>query len=129
MTALLFVRTFRNLAAVDLGFDPDHVLVADFDFTGLKLSQSQLMRQTKLLRDQIRGMAGVQAAADVDVVPMSGNGWNEFIDIPATGLQRGLTFFNAAGPGFFNTLRVPVRAGRDFSDSDTAGSQHVAVVN
>ncbi len=129
ITALLFARTFRNLAAVDLGFDPDRVLVADFDFAPLKLSQAQLVQETKLLRDAIRAIPGVQSAADVDVVPMSGNGWNEFINIPATGVQRAVVWFNAAAPGFFHTLHIPIRAGRDFNDSDTAGSQHVAVVN
>ena len=129
ITALLFIRTLRNLTTVDLGFDPGNVLVADFDFTSLKLSQAQLVLETKLVRDQIRAIPGVQSASDVDVVPMSGNGWNEFIDIPAIGVQRGLAFFNAAAPGFFHTLRIPLRAGRDFDNSDTAGSQHVAIVN
>lgn len=129
ITGLLFIQTFRNLTTVDLGFDPDHVLVADFDFAPLKLSQAQLVQETKLIRDQIRAIPGVQSAADVDVVPMSGNGWNEFINIPSIGVQRSVIFFNAAAPGFFHTLRIPLRAGRDFNDSDTSGSQHVAIVN
>jgi predicted permease len=36
---------------------------------------------------------------------------------------------NVVGPGFFRTLGVPVLAGREFADSDTASSQHVGIVN
>ncbi len=35
--ALLFVRTFRNLLTLNAGFEQDHILVADFDFSPLKL--------------------------------------------------------------------------------------------
>ena len=36
---------------------------------------------------------------------------------------------NVVGPGFFTTLGVPVLAGRDFADSDTASSPHVGIIN
>ena len=36
---------------------------------------------------------------------------------------------NVVGPDFFTTLGVPVLAGRDFADSDTATSPHVGIVN
>jgi hypothetical protein len=36
---------------------------------------------------------------------------------------------NVIGPDFFRTLGVPVLAGRDFADSDTATSPHVGIVN
>ncbi len=36
---------------------------------------------------------------------------------------------NVAGPDFFRTLGVPVLAGRDFADSDTASSPHVGIIN
>jgi predicted permease len=36
---------------------------------------------------------------------------------------------NVVGPGFFTTLGVPVLAGRDFADSDTAASPHVGIIN
>ena len=36
---------------------------------------------------------------------------------------------NVAGPDFFTTLGVPVLAGRDFADSDTATSPHVGIIN
>ena len=36
---------------------------------------------------------------------------------------------NVVGPDFFSTLGVPVLAGRDFADSDNAGSPHVGIIN
>src|SRR5258707_2035119 len=46
----------------------------------------------------------------------------------ANGLPRTVRS-NVAGPEFFSTLGVPVLAGRDFADSDTATSPHAGIIN
>ncbi len=47
---------------------------------------------------------------------------------PLTGSSRRVRS-NVVGPDFFSTLGVPVLAGRDFADSDTASSPHVGIIN
>jgi len=37
--------------------------------------------------------------------------------------------YNMIGTGFFTTMRIPILKGRDFSDADTATTEHVAIVN
>jgi ABC-type antimicrobial peptide transport system permease subunit len=63
------------------------------------------------------------------IVPLSGDGWNEFIDIPATAIQRKLVYFSAISANYFQTLDVPILAGRDFDNSDSVHSPPVALVN
>jgi predicted permease len=48
-------------------------------------------------------------------------------DVPNGGSRT--VRMNVVGPGFFKTLGVPVLAGRDFADSDTASSPHVGIIN
>ena len=129
VAALLFVRTFRNLLAENAGFEQDNLVVADFDFSTLQLPVTNHLAYKRELLARVRSTPGVMAASEAAIVPLSGNGWNELIDIPDQGMTRKLVDFNAASAGYFATLRTPLLAGRDFSESDTPTSPLVAIVN
>ena len=118
VAALLFVRTFRNLINLDAGFRQDNILVADFDFSPLKvLAENRLEYKRKLL-DKVRNTPGVLSAAETSVVPLNGDGWNEFIDVPTASISRKLVYFNGTTTKYFRTLQIPMIAGRDFSEND-----------
>ncbi len=125
----LFVRTFRNLVLVNAGLQQNGVLVVDFDFSPLKLSVAALPQYKRELVANVRAIPRVEIAAEAVNVPMSGNGWNRFIDIPEMGISRKLVDFNAVSDRFFQTLEIPLLAGRDFQQSDTESSPAVAIVN
>jgi len=127
--SLLFVRTFRNLVEMNAGFDQDGVLVADFYYSALNLPQAKRLEYKRELLAQVRATPGVEAAAAALIVPLSGNGWNDFIDIPGTSMQRVLPMFNRVSPDFFQTLRIPMISGRDFGANDTVNAPLVAIVN
>jgi predicted permease len=129
VAALLFVRTFRNLLAENAGFEQDHLVIADFDFSPLHLPVANRLEYKRELLAKVRSTPGVMAASETAIVPLSGDGWNEFIDIPGTAISRKLVYFNPTSTGYFETLRTPLVAGRDFSESDTPGSPLVAIVN
>jgi putative ABC transport system permease protein len=129
VAALLFVQTFRNLLTLNPGFRRDGVLVADFDFSALHIpAQSRADYKRELLKN-VRNIPGVICAAETAIIPLNGDGWNEFINIPDLGISRQLVYFNAVSPGYFQTLQIPFLAGRDFDDTDTANSEPVAIVN
>jgi putative ABC transport system permease protein len=129
VAALLFVRTFRNLLNLDVGFQQDKLLVADFDFSSLPMPAANHLEYKRELLGKVRSTPGVIAATDTVIVPLNGDGWNEFIDIRNTAITRKLVYFNAASAGYFETLGTPLVAGRDFNDSDTPTSPLVAIVN
>lgn len=129
VTALLFVGTFQNLVKLNLGFNQKHILVADFDLSPLKLPTATRLEYKRELLEQVRAIPGVQSAATTGIVPLSGNGWNEFIDFPGTAVRRQLVYFSDVSSEYFRTLDVPLRLGRDFTDSDTAKSPPVAIVD
>jgi putative ABC transport system permease protein len=126
--AFLFVRTFRNLLALNAGFQQDHILIADFDFSPLKLPpESQMAFKTELIA-RMQAVAGVSSVAEALVVPMSHRGWDNNIDIP-NGAQREDVTFNRVSAGYFQTMETPLLAGRDFNQTDTPKAPRVAIVN
>jgi putative ABC transport system permease protein len=129
VAALLFVQTFRNLVSVNAGLQQGGVLVADFDFSPLKMPVGRRPEYKRELLARVRAVPGVDAAAEAINVPMTGNSWNRFIDIPERGVHRRIVDFNTVSDQFFRTLEVPLLAGRDFEESDTPNSPRVAIVN
>ena len=129
IAALLFVRTFRNLVDLNAGFQQNHIIVADFDFSSLKVPVANRLEYKRELLEKVRDTPGVIAAAETSIVPLNGDGWNEFIDIPSVSISRKVVYFNAASTEYFRTLQIPMIAGRDFSENDTFTSPLVAIVN
>jgi len=126
--AFLFSETFRNLAEINPGFQQDHILITSIDYAALKLTPDSQMVFKRDLLERMRAIPGVSSAAEALVVPMNHAGWNDNIDIP-DGLQRQLVAFNRISPGYFQTMQIPMLAGRDFTTTDTPKSPRVAVVS
>ena len=132
-SALLFVRTFHNLAAVDPGFEQDRTLAVSFldvDRSSEELSADRKTAFQEELTREIRSLPGVAAAASSTHVPLSGSMWSHFFRVTgAQGSTRKVSRFAYVSPGYFETLRIPIRAGRDFQEFDTARSRRVMIVN
>ena len=130
--ALLFARSMNNLAKVDAGFQRDGILVTDIDFTTLKLPNEGRRQFADELLKHVRGIAGVQAAAIAEIVPLSGNGIAHDIFMGDTGQPEGeapVATFNRVSPDYFRTMSTPLLAGRDFDERDMANSPNVAIVS
>ncbi|HET6217355.1 MAG TPA: ABC transporter permease [Acidobacteriaceae bacterium] len=126
--AFLFVRTFRNLTMLNTGFQQDHILIANFDFSPLHLPQENMMVFKRELIARMEAVPGVRSVAEALVVPMSNRGWDDNIDI-LDGPQRQDVTFNRVSAGYFRTMETPLLAGRDFNQTDTPQSPQVAIVN
>ena len=128
MGALLFMRTFQNLMVVNAGFQQDHVLVANFDYSPLKLAPESQMAFKESLLARIQTIPGVSSAAETLFARLSQSGWDDNVDIP-NGLQRQDVLFSRVSPGYFQAMETPLLAGRDFSRSDRPASPRMAIVN
>ena len=128
--ATQFVRSIHDANSRELGFEPDGVATLSFD---LALQNYGDERQTLFERDllaRIAALPGVSVASLVNAPPTSGV---IAIDdgVPAdnpSALARPLGI-NGVSPGFFQTLRIPIRLGRPFSDADRQGAPLVAILN
>jgi len=128
MAALLFVRSFQNIITLNAGFQQDQILIADFEFSSLKLPPVSQMAFKHELLSRVQAIPGVNSAAEVLMVPMSHSGWDDNIDIP-DGPQRQDVTFNRVSPGYFQTMETPLLVGRDFNQTDTPTSPRTAIVN
>jgi predicted permease len=131
ISALLLVQSFRNLAAVDTGFEQEGTIVVSFlDLAASSLPRERLLAFQQQLTGEIRSVPGVAAAAASTHVPLSGQMWSHFFRVTGlAGNDRKASRFAYVSPGYFDTLKIPIRAGRDFHDLDNARSQRVMLVN
>ena len=128
--ALLFTRSLQKVMGVDPGFKQDGVMVVDLDFSKLKISKDRRLAYKRDLLDRVRAIPGVDSAADTLIVPMSGSGWNDSVEILGSDpIKKGIPMFNQVTPDFFKTLGATMVAGRDFNDYDTPTAPKVAIVN
>jgi predicted permease len=128
----LLIRTLRNLENTPLGMQVDGLVVF-----GVKPNITSIPEGTAFyvrLMQQLRALPGVESVTVME--ERLGSGWSDNSDMKvdgklpdvANGSSRTVRS-NVAGPEFFHTLGVPVLAGRDFADSDTAASSHVGIIN
>jgi predicted permease len=128
--AFLFVRSFQNLVNLNAGFRQTGMLVADFDFTQMNIPPGQRNQFKQQIVDRLAALPGVDSAAGVWIIPVTGSGWNDTVLTNASGQEvREVSDFNRIGPGFFKTAETPLIKGRDFGPEDTSGSPAVAIVN
>jgi putative ABC transport system permease protein len=129
-SALLFVQTFRNLAAVPIGFEPEGTFVVSFmDRASDGLSAERTAAFQDQLTREIGLVPGVATAVSSTHVPLSGATWSHFFRVTGAAGQRKASRFAYVSPGYFDTLKIPVHSGRDFQDLDSARSRRVMVVN
>jgi putative ABC transport system permease protein len=128
--AVLFARTFQNLLSLDPGFQVSGVVATYLDISPLRLPLEQRASFKKDLLERVRAIPGVESAAEVSIVPLTDNWWNDTVLTSASGQPvRGTAFFNNVSPGYFKTMRTELLHGRDVSESDSISSPAVAVVN
>jgi predicted permease len=131
VSALLFVRSFWNLLGMDTGFQQERVLsVAFLDLAPGRLSMDQRIAFQQALADEIGATPGVIAAASSTHVPLNGAAWSQAFRLTdiAPNVRKG-SRLSYVGPGYFDTLGIPLVAGRQISRLDSAASRRVMVVN
>ena len=121
----VFVRSLFHLRQVVVGYD-EQLVVTTLAFRSEEAPAAVVAYYDNVLA-RVRAMPGVEAAAIANSIPLSG----DYDSLRATidGTDRKFTAgFQIAGAGFFHTLGVPIRRGRDFAASDRGGSP-VCIVN
>ncbi len=125
----LLVRTIQRLMAQDQGYDPKGVLTVEASMTGGDDSPQQQAFLARELLAKFRSLPGIMSAARFASTHMNSMKPNVTVQPPRGPESRILSVFLLASPGYFQTLRAPLVAGRDFTQEDTATSPAVAILS
>jgi predicted permease len=128
----LLMRSFVRILDVNPGFDPKHVLTSrvavPFDET--KHNQRYLFYQQ--LVERISALPGVQSASAGWPLPMSGRSATISFNIqgrPVAKADEPSESLGLAMPGYFETMKIPLIAGRTFGGQDGLSGQPTIIVN
>jgi predicted permease len=128
----LLVRSLENLRDFYPGFNKENVLLFSIIPDTIGYKGDQVIPVVKRLLDEINRIPGVRAASFSFFSPLSDYGATALkIDGPPPPSVRATDSvgINEVGPNYFTTLQTPVLSGRDFTDTDQAGSAKVAIIN
>jgi putative ABC transport system permease protein len=130
----LLARSLVALRRVDPGFDPAHLLTAEFRLPAVKYRTPERITQFMAAAlTAIRAVPGVRSAALIRSVPLSGN-WNSVSYVPdsrpqLTAAEAPTSQENDASDGFLRAMGMRLLAGRGFDVGDRAGAAPVAIVS
>jgi putative ABC transport system permease protein len=129
----LLVRSFAGLLRVDPGFDPQNVLTMNVSIPTSKYGDAQ--KQIAFFDDLLRRVSstpGVRQAAVSAALPLT---WKRITPVLPEGqpdvplAQRPFLGIEAISPQWFQTMRVPIHMGREFTEADNAQAPKVIIVN
>ncbi len=118
----IFIATFERLSNRPLGFSPKGLLLLETDFS---VKQPQVVQAQVV--DRLRQIPGVQAVALSNWGLLTGNRWIGTVRVPGRPVEVLSPYFLGVLPGFFDTMRIGLLAGRDFRLGD--GAPHLEAQN
>ena len=128
----LFSRSLANLRSLDPGFRPDRLVTFHVDPALSGYDQGQRLAFFDRLTEALRAEPGVESVSLAAMALMAGNDSSSTIKVEGYTEREDEDMnpnFNWVGPGFFETLGMPLVRGRDITDADRKGGTKVAVVN
>jgi putative ABC transport system permease protein len=132
VSAGLLIRSLIRLQSVNPGFDPHNVMTASLDLPDAKYSDPQKAEFFRQLTPLLNALPGVQSAAAVFPLPMSGDEIRTSFQIegrPVAKSDEPHTSIRGVTPNYFGTMRIPLLQGRDFTERDEAKATPVLIVN
>ena len=133
VTLGLFLRSLYGLQNTAAGFDHRNVTVCRLFLATNNYTPSEEQQFSRQLRERLLESPGVTAAAYSDSIPLGfGLGkWNN-VTVEGYAAKRGESLgvhHASVSPGYFDVLRMPLLAGRDFKAEDNENGPRVMIVN
>ena len=128
----LFIRSLQNAERADPGFETSRLLLISYDVAGNGYKEARGREFHRRIIERVRPLPFIESAALAANYPFR-------VAIARTVVIEGqeassggrgtLVLLNQVDPGYFDTVRIPLRAGRDFSPLDNETAPRVAIVN
>jgi putative ABC transport system permease protein len=129
----LLMRALHRLDSLDPGFQSEQVLTVQTALPRPKYNSAALRQHYfDSVLAQVRALPGVKSAAFISFLPMTMGGGIFPVGLPgqpAMMTNGRIASMRFATPGYFATLGIPLRRGRDLQQADTLSQPLVAVVS
>ena len=129
--SFLAVRGLQRAATASIGWNPDGLVMAATELGLARYSAEQVDAYLARVVEDARALPGVASVTASNSMPLHiDQSATALFTYPASEPERGrrASFYSVA-PGYFATLQIPLREGRDFTAFDTRESPQVAIVN
>ncbi|MGB6683150.1 MAG: ABC transporter permease, partial [Candidatus Acidiferrum sp.] len=125
----LMIATFSKLIHTDPGFNPQRILSAQFWLIGSNYnSEGQIENFDRAIVQRLEAIPGVDAAAVIAAGLPLERGGNNGVRLPNSPDWYSVDYREIT-PGFFRAMGIPLRQGREFSESDSETADKVVIVN
>jgi putative ABC transport system permease protein len=133
-TSGILLRSLSAAEAVNPGFEPGHLLALELQLPPLPYkSDASILDSYRRLEAELRAQQGVESVSEVNCPPGAGDcndWWYSVVERPTLSREDvPLTLVNMADGAYFQTMHIPLIAGRSLTDEDRAGTPAVAVIN
>src|SRR5262249_51978816 len=129
----LLLRSLAKLSEVDPGFDSRNLLAMNLNLPTAQYPEPyQWTRFFEQVSAPTATLPGVASATLISHLPVTSEGFGNGFTIEGRPMPRGDEYsaeMRWVAPGYFETLRIPRKSGRVFSDSDRSGAPLAVVVN
>ena len=131
LAALLLLRAFKSAVDIDPGFEPAGVVAASLDLSIAGYTGETAQPFYRAMLDEARAIPGAVDAALAVQTPLEGSSFGMGqVRVPELSEEQQFSpDWNIVSPDFFKALRMPIVAGRPFTEADRDGAARVAIVN
>ncbi len=134
MGAGLLIRSLGRQLSVNLGFDPSNLLAAELRLPEdeYQAPEQRISFFTSLV-EEVKALPGVTSVGLINRIPIRESGGDIYIHPvgrpPESRQDTRSAFFRCVLPGYLQTMRIPLLAGRDVAETDTMNSPRVMVIS
>jgi predicted permease len=133
IAAGLLLASFARLQRVEPGFEPEGIFTAQLALPPQRYDGDKLVAFYEQLYKRLSALPSTTSAALTDRVPLTGGQTPAPVAVVGRPVppmsERPYANRHLVSPKYFTTLGIPVRAGRDFDERDSARVPHVVIVN
>ena len=131
--ASLLIESVFHLLHESPGFEPQGVMAFNLDLPDSRYGKPEQSADFFLeLLARIRAVPGVKYASGVTPLPLSGDALRTSFEIegrPTAKSDRPSTHIRAVATDYFQAMRIPLLAGREFNARDDRHAPHVVIIN
>jgi predicted permease len=127
-----FLRSFKNLASVQIGYDSDHLLCFNVSPLSYGYKRPEINQLFQKIIDRLDALPGIRGTTLMDNGLFGGGDSNSDISVeggkPATAGPQD-SHWDTVGPNYFSTAGIPILYGREIGPQDSGHGQRVGLVN